>query len=111
MSKRLQDVLSSEEKWGNGYYDINSEGEYVFPNTDAACKFCLDGAICNACGVFSIYEDSEKYEEDMDIRSKVSSVILYKYNIYSIWEFNDSKNTTFYMVLDICKEVDKLRGL
>lgn len=44
---KLKELLSDPNRWMQGYLAQNDKGDYVSPLQEDACKFCLDGAICN----------------------------------------------------------------
>jgi hypothetical protein len=94
---KVQQLLKQEEDWCKGTLARDTDGFSVGLFDKEAVKFCLLGALLLCYN---------RYEFDMRIRGKVSTVVNRLYKEISLSIFNDDPYTTFAMIRKVIEEAD-----
>jgi hypothetical protein len=119
--QKLGDILSAKSRWIKHSLARDSDGNSVSYLDPEACKFCLAGAIHLLCsepceGSAIEGRRTVDYDKLISMGHKLAGIIAKKYKIgkkpeyadfLTITNFNDDKKTTFKMIQEVIKELDK----
>lgn len=102
---KISDVLTDESKWTKGYSARDARGQYVSPLSDAACSFCLRGAIERAGESHSHESEMIRTIEDYVAQLPTAPHYIEGSGHCSMVMFNDSETTQW---SDIKKMLEEL---
>lgn len=89
---KVQDILTDESKWTQGYYARDKDNHLVSVDSPNACKFCLIGAMLKAYP-----EAAEKDAVETTTFRKLGSGVA---------NWNDAPERTFAEVRALIEELD-----
>lgn len=96
---KVQDLLSSEEKWSKGSLAVDEFGNGVAYNSKEAASFCLEGAILKC------YRGKMKRTEIIHTMANLIDVRTYgKYKAIAYW--NDAPERTFKQIRKLIEGMD-----
>jgi hypothetical protein len=87
---KISEILSSSDKWCQGYLAIDKDGAYVKPDSPQAVKWCL-------LGVF--YKERADLKANAAIKERIRAAVGDK-----LMEWNDDPDRTFEEVRSIVLE-------
>jgi len=99
---KVQDLLSTEEKWFKGSLAVDEFGVTVGVSSRKAVQFCLEGAILK-CYPGDRFKN-KRFDITLSVRDLIDRKSKGRYRFISNW--NDAPRRTFKQVRGLIEELD-----